>query len=147
MPLDPSTRFTSNPDEITFTVIDGEAILINLNTGAYYSMVDTAVEVWELIQAGHSVSELTDLVSRRYGADVERVRADLESFITELSEQGIVVRGQLAAAQQLPVDDSAAEGPYAPPRLNVYSDMADLLALDPPSPGLLDNLMRKPDES
>jgi len=38
----------------------------------------------------------------------------------------------------LPPPAPAGKLPYEPPRLSVYRDMGDLLALDPPAPGLTD---------
>jgi hypothetical protein len=38
------------------------------------------------------------------------------------------------------------DGPYTVPRLNSYSDMADLLALDPPMPGLAETTFIPPEE-
>jgi len=43
--------------------------------------------------------------------------------------------GSAAASQPAPQGAKAA---YAPPALNIYRDMQDLLALDPPMPGLRD---------
>jgi hypothetical protein len=37
--------------------------------------------------------------------------------------------------------------PYELPKLNIYRDMGDLLALDPPVPGLGDTPWKEPEES
>ena len=39
------------------------------------------------------------------------------------------------------------KAPYEIPKLNIYRDMGDLLALDPPVPGLGDTPWKDPDES
>ena len=43
------------------------------------------------------------------------------------------------------VDLDQTSGAYTPPVLEVYTDMSDLLALDPPMPGLADIPWRGPD--
>ena len=44
------------------------------------------------------------------------------------------------------ISDSDPHGPYSAPKLNSYSDMADLLALDPPMPGLAETTFIPPEE-
>jgi len=145
MPFDGTQRVEINVAEVTATVIDGEAILINLKTGAYYSMDGIAAEVWQLLEAGCARDVIGDHLVARYGVDAERCRSELASLCEQLLEQGIILpAGGTPARTTLPEDAPERLPEYATPRLNVYSDMADLLALDPPSPGLLDNLMRRP---
>ena len=49
---DPTHRINSPP--ITHQVIDGEVILVNVETGVYYSLRDAGAEIWGLVERGHA---------------------------------------------------------------------------------------------
>jgi hypothetical protein len=66
------SRFRVNDKFVTSKMIDGEAIIINLNTGMYYSLDKTGAVVWMLISGGYSVDETADVLSSRFSLPVER---------------------------------------------------------------------------
>ncbi len=128
------SRFRINEKEVTAKVIDGEAIIINLAKGLYYSLDKTGAVVWSLIAAGHSLHECSELVSSRFSEPVDRVRDDLTALLGELVGHDLVkpVDGVVPDAGVTLVPPSG--DPYETPVLNTYDDMADVLALDPPLP-------------
>jgi hypothetical protein len=133
-------RLCPNTDEVAAQVMDGEAIMINLSNGMYYSMDGVGGFIWGLIEETHSLGEIVAAISRHYEVAPARAQADLERLAAELLEEKIVLRSDQAPA--LPAQSNVAPAPeklaYEPPKLNAYRDMGDLLALDPPMPGLRD---------
>ncbi len=139
-------RFRSNEAECAAKVIDGEAVIINLRNGTYYSLDGVGGTVWELLSTGRSVPEIVDLLVARFDVDAPRARADVDRLVAELLAEKLLVgaNGDLpagATSDESPAGmQAAAEGraAYAEPALVTYRDMADLLALDPPMPRLED---------
>jgi hypothetical protein len=129
-----------NVEEVAVEVMQGEAVLIHLGTGHYYSMDRVGAEIWQMIDGHGSVDEMVVRLSARYGASSDQVRADVNRLVDELLSEHLVCRGDgpRTAATGSAGDPHAAPGCYEPPRLAKYSDMADMLALDPPLPGLRD---------
>ena len=74
------SRFRINEREVTAKVIDGEAIIINLAKGLYYSLDKTGAEAWVLIGSGHSLDECSAALSSRFAEPFDRVRNDLEGI-------------------------------------------------------------------
>jgi hypothetical protein len=134
--IGPETTFRVKSNEIAAKVIDGEAIIINLATGVYYSAADVGACVWELAAAGHRFDAMTAAVAARFtvpvGVDVE---ADLTSFLNRLTEEELIEVGP-AGDGTAPAVDDGRRATYGAPTLNAYRDMGDMLALDPPVPGL-----------
>ena len=132
-----SDRLEVNEKEVAAKVIDGEAIIINLANGMYYSMDKAGATVWSLIAAAHSVEEIASVLAEHYGIDQQRAATDVQALVEELLEQKLVV---LAAARTEPkqqVELEAVNGDtYETPTLNAYNDMGDVLALAPPLPQL-----------
>lgn len=134
--LAPEARFRPRVTDVAAKVIDGEAIIMNLSNGLYFSMDGVGATVWELLERGHSLKEVAETVGARYSVDPASVQPDVHGLVEDLLLEGLVEEGD--GIEPGPVEPSAGEatGGYEPPVLNKYTDMADLLALDPPMPGL-----------
>jgi len=122
-----------NSDEVASKIIDGEAILINLASGMYYSMDSVGAFVWSLIEAGHSQESIAVTVADRYGIARDTAIQDVAALVSELTAEKLVVpaTGEPAAEPQA-VGDGAPSEAYNAPRVNKYDDMAELFAFDPP---------------
>lgn len=138
-------RLCPNEPDIASKIMEGEALLINLRNGAYYSLAGTGAWVWHALRGHRTQAEVVDFVAMGLDVDPTTARRDVASLLAELAQEDLV-RASGLAAPAAPVDPPppVPEGGYSSPRLEKFSDMQDLLALDPPTPGLLDNLMRQP---
>ncbi len=140
-----SSRLCPNEAEVAAKVMDGEAILINLSNGIYYSMDEVGGFIWERIAAGHSLGDVASAVARSYNVPPERARGDVERIAAELLKESLVLVADSDAPAGAAPPEAAEQGaPYATPELQKYSDMADLLALDPPMPGVMDFPWQEP---
>jgi hypothetical protein len=129
-----NSRFRINEKLVTSKMIDGEAIIINLSNGMYYSLDKTGALVWLLVGASSSVGEAADLLSKRFSTPVAQVREDISNLVKDLVAQNLVVPADSTTAATKIVLDPPAGEPYVTPVLNTYDDMGDVLALDPPLP-------------
>lgn len=120
-----------NEPDVTAKVMDGEAVIIHLGTGIYYSMDGVGCAVWECLTAGGDTDAIAGLLAERYGIARDAASADLGRLVDELVAQQLVIP---AAGSQTVALADGAPGDYAAPTLNRYDDMAELLALDPPLP-------------
>ena len=130
-------RIQPNKEEVAAKVMDGEAILINLSNGVYYSMDKVGAVVWELIEKDYNVEEMIEAVAARYEVSAEQVQTDVEQLVGQLLEEKLVLMAEDGAAREKEQPQRVEQKePYEAPQLNIYRDMGDLLALDPPTPGL-----------
>jgi hypothetical protein len=97
---------------------EGEAVLVNLDTGCYYALNPAASLIWDLLVEGRSAASLV--------ASIEAEAGVVESFIAELAAEQLVADGEFDAGR-------AAEKLSLPatPEFQKFTDMQDLLALDP----------------
>jgi hypothetical protein len=125
-------------DERTFAVdgrrvvhetIDGEAILIALDTGTYYSLTGSGAEMWALLSAGHPVGAAATALAACYPEHAEQAHAALRRLAQELEQEGLLVAVEDAAGA--PLVPPSAQGAFAPPALHRYTDMEYFLRLDP----------------
>lgn len=129
-----TSRFRVNEKLVTSKIIDGEAIIINLASGMYYSLDKTGASVWMLIGGGYSTEEIAEVMSSRYPVPANRVREDVDRLIGEMVKQNLVLSAGTDARTGDVVLDPTAGDAYETPVLNSYDDMGDVLALDPPLP-------------
>ena len=73
------------------TRAEGEAIVVNLESGTYFSLTGDSILLWNAILAGASADELAGAVAERTGESVDRIAETLHRFITSLRKQGLIV--------------------------------------------------------
>jgi hypothetical protein len=133
--LSPETRLKINDAEVTATVIDSEAIMINLTSGVYYSTDGAGARIWQLASGGVNPSEISELIATEYSIPQSQAAEDIERFLGQFLEEGLLVPYSYTNAPILD-SDGPAENPYQTPELEIYREIGHLLALDPPMPGL-----------
>lgn len=134
------TVLRPNVAEVAGEVIEGEAILINLATGIYHSLGGAGGAAWSLIEQECTLRELVAALVARYDVDAAQAETDLRDLVAALVAERLVVAGDARSAPRVaePARPATPRLPYEAPRLDTYRDMGDLLALDPPAPGLQD---------
>jgi hypothetical protein len=129
-------HFKINYPQITHETIDGETVILNLDTGSYYSIDKAGALIWSLIDAGASIRQIVEFVSRSYSDDHKEIEAGVYALVEKLEQEGLILASEdtspsgisdAAAAAQQPGERS----PFEFPNLHKYTDMEDLLLLDP----------------
>jgi hypothetical protein len=142
------SRFVRNDHLLASDVIDDEAIIIRLGDGTYYSLRAAGAVVWTSLASSPSLEDLVGAVVARFDVEQARARQDLQTLLDRLAAEELISADPMPP----PISTSAVEpggvrAPYAAPELEIHRDMAELLALDPPTPDVLDHLLRRPAES
>jgi hypothetical protein len=134
-----SERWRPNDREVSAKVIDGEAIIIRLSDGIYYSMDGAGAVVWSLIEDRRSSADIATALATAFGVSRDQAEQDVVRLLQELRSERLIVE---SVGDASPAPSSAVatgeRAPYVPPALQIYRDMGQLLALDPPTPGLMD---------
>lgn len=137
-----NSRVVPNEEEVAAEHLDGEAIIINLANGSYYSTAGVGGVIWGDLAKGWSLAATCRHVADLYDVDPRQAERDVVEFVTELLNENLVTyQGETTDQQCAPAPAEAGfpprdREPYAAPVLEAYRDMADMLALDPPMPGL-----------
>lgn len=130
-------RLEIRAGDVAAKEIDGEILVMNVGNGMYYSLDGVGAVTWRLLVAGHSLGEVAAALAESFDVDPVVAYDDVTDLAIRLMDEALVsvsVEPGPVSAADVAVSESAFE--YRAPRLNSYSDMADLLALDPPMPGL-----------
>jgi hypothetical protein len=125
--------FSVNQRDVIFETIDGEVLILNLKTGVYYSAEGTAAEVWEKMTGRMSLHQIVEELSTTYEVASAEVEGAVLSFVNELLAEELILDGAAAASngERPPLDTHQGRAVYNPPSLKKYTDMQELLLLDP----------------
>ena len=134
-----------NRAEVTSKVMDGEAIMINLANGMYYSLDKVGGKIWEYIEEEQNLEEIVHAILTEYDVSEEQVTKDVQCLAGQLLEEKLIILKEKGESNYLNGKEiSSSSLPYESPSLNIYRDMGDLLALDPPMPGMAETPWQKP---
>jgi coenzyme PQQ synthesis protein D (PqqD) len=122
-------RYRLNDNDVVSEVLDGEVIVIHLQSGTYYSMLASGADIWNALLSDHSVEEITDWLGR--GAEEERghIATEVARFVSELVAEKLILSTD--SDQNRRPDDLGTAPAFVTPELHIYTDMQELLLVDP----------------
>jgi hypothetical protein len=128
-----------NISKVVHETIDCETILLNLETGNYFSLDNTGEIIWKLVGTGQSINEIIETLKQRFEDKNNEVESSTIQFIRELvredlvifQEEGVRVDSEQPEKNSILRVKNVQDCYYSPPVLNKYTDMQDLLQLDP----------------
>jgi len=95
-PLGVSCRVVAARDQVSCDV-GGEAAILQLASGVYYSLDAVGSRIWALVQSPRSVREIRDTLLAEYHVPAERCERDLLGLLQALAaEQLIEVKDEAA---------------------------------------------------
>ena len=116
-------------------IIDGEAIVVNLKTGCYYSIGKVGAIIWDCIMKHLDSAETAKQIAKLFDVKEEIARREIGVFTQELIKESLVITEENASST--PKKDREDQNPtaqklvYETPKLVKFEDMQDLLLLDP----------------
>ena len=79
-------------ESVVFTELDGEAVLLNVESGIYFGLDATGTRMWGLVSEGLTDDEILARLLDEYDVSCEQLRVDIDAFLEALRAQGLVRR-------------------------------------------------------
>ncbi|MGH9324039.1 MAG: PqqD family protein [Vicinamibacteria bacterium] len=76
--------------DVRFRVVGNEAVVVLQDAAEVIALNDMGGCLLTLLDSGRSVDALVEALSAEYDVDGETLRRDVESFLAELREAGVV---------------------------------------------------------
>lgn len=131
------TRYRVNVPKVTSEIIDGEAIMINMESGSYYNLNPTGTDIWDGVEKGLTFSGIVAGLTQRYNGERSALENSVTALIEQLKEEDLIREEQAedaGDAQSAFTQQTAPDAPrqkFIEPVLQKYTDMQDLIVLDP----------------
>ena len=132
-------RYRINSPHVVAETLDGEATIVDLESGTYYALNASGSLIWDTVAAGDAPQDATQALASAYGLEDEVAAGAVDELIGRLTAAKLIVpagesseNGSRREPTAAAGSDGAANGkPYAAPELSTYTDMQELLLLDP----------------
>jgi len=120
-----------NTPDVSAEVFEEEVLAINLKTGTYHSFREAGVPLWRLLTSGCSTESAAAALAAVSEADPAQILADARAFAEALLSHGIITPVETAPSNPVSIATPLRTGPYTAPVIEHYTDMQELLLLDP----------------
>jgi len=126
-----------NSPKVIHETIDGETVMVNLDSGNYYSLDGVGAEVWALIERGVPEGEIVEDIVHRYAGDRNDMVKAVHRFMDELQREGLISVFEseefkdARAGEKIGAQSAEETLIFETPVLHSYTDMQDVLLLDP----------------
>ena len=130
-------QFQVNTPNIIHEIIEGEAIIINMEKGHYYSLRSTGAEIWDCIVRGMSIGEIVYKLSEQYEGEGKDIKTAVDNLIFELHGEDMIIPaaaedgGETSLQENTKTINKTKTPKFEFPLLEKYTDMEELLLLDP----------------
>jgi len=82
--------FKINKGKIAYRIINSEAVILNLDNGIYYSLNKTGALIWQLIEKGNDLEEISGHLAEKFDAKEEVVKKDIKALIVDLAKENLI---------------------------------------------------------
>jgi len=76
-------------DDAVFRELEGESVLLNLETGMYYGLDEVGTRAWQLAAADGSLRAVRDALAEEYEAEPAVIEHDLLALADTLIGKGL----------------------------------------------------------
>jgi hypothetical protein len=109
-----------------------EAVIVHLDSGSYYSVQHSGDFIWQHAVDGASESEIVTSVVGMYKGEPAVLQAETTAFLDRLVTECLMdVAERPALVQPRATGTGDKRIPFIAPTLQKYTDMEELLLLDP----------------
>ncbi|MDO7907222.1 lasso peptide biosynthesis PqqD family chaperone [Paenibacillus sp. JX-17] len=74
--------------------MDGEKVMLSIDTGKYYNLGQTGGRIWELLETPKTISQMTEILCAEYEIEADKCMEQIRAFVTKLSGEGLIIIGK-----------------------------------------------------
>ena len=79
-------------DGVVFRELDGEAVILNLDSGMYFGLDRVGTRIWQLIGQHGRIEPVVDVLLAEFDVAPDVLKGDVDRLLSSLVEKGLVVR-------------------------------------------------------
>jgi hypothetical protein len=110
---------------------DDEILIIDTKSGLYFSLRGAAVDIWSQIEACATRSTIEAALRGRYNGDANSISVAVDRCLAELLRDGLIRAVTHSSENDLDIVSPTAKQPFSEPLIERFTDMQNLLLLDP----------------
>jgi hypothetical protein len=91
--IEGSSRITRTEGTVHRGLAEGGGVLLNLESGAYYSINSIGLLIWELIADGRTFDDIVGQLQARVADPPNDLHVDVRVFLEQLEQRGLIEVG------------------------------------------------------
>jgi hypothetical protein len=123
------TAYIINTARAISETIDSETIIINLDTGNYYSMNESATLMWQQLSTAQTVDSLVSYYLGMFDASKDMVQIAIKETIDSLVQEQLII--ETTDMVTAPQSTTTSKKVFVAPKIEKYDDMQEMLLADP----------------
>lgn len=124
------THFKLNAPDVSAEHFDNEVLTVNIVSGRYYSIKNTAAIFLRLVLDGNSKENAVAKIAELFTVNPNDIKDDFNSFVSELIVEKIIVES--TTPEKIVSTDWIAQANiemYVQPMVEIHTDMEELALL------------------
>ena len=81
---------TINNENVVSRELEGEAVILNLESGVYFGLNEVGARIWALIQQYGSLRKVLEAMQQEYEVAPQALESDLLQLVEQLHARGLV---------------------------------------------------------
>lgn len=78
------------PSNVLFRELQGECIILNLDTESYFGLDEVGTRMWLALTRSESIAAALDALEQEFDVEPAQLRRDFEELLAGLLEQGLL---------------------------------------------------------
>lgn len=72
------------------TELDGEVVLMNIDTGSFHALKGTGLAIWQMIDGSRDLTTIKAEMRKRFDVDDATCSAEVDAFVQSVAKVGFV---------------------------------------------------------
>ncbi len=123
-------RYRVNSPNVVHQTFADEVVILDLARGLYYSLTGVGVDIWAMLAGGADAENVIRALHEQFREENGAVETAVVQLIDELQREDLISPGDRSGEGSVPPAVRKIAR-FAQPALVKYTDMQDLLLLDP----------------
>jgi hypothetical protein len=126
-----SKTYSLHNKKIIHESMEDEILIVNLSNGHYYNLSNAGGVIWKALLLDFTPIEILDNLLQSIPGNREKLQKDINAFIQELLSEKLIAVGDGSETKPSTFPKSNLIEPYIAPKLEIFTDIEELLLLDP----------------
>jgi len=121
-----------NSPKVVDEIFEDEIIVINFDNGDYFSLRQSATDVWKGIKNGQCLEMILENLQTKYEEDEQELRTAVSEMTDAFLKANLISpSSEVPEKNDIPIEEITEKIPFESPIFEKFTDMNDLLLLDP----------------
>jgi hypothetical protein len=99
--VEKKSKIVRKGEHVTWKALgDNRSILLDLNSGRYFSLNETATAVWQLIVSDNPLTDIGKGLSEKFEENLQDVADDVQEMVGDLISKGLVSETEIPSSAE-----------------------------------------------